>query len=358
MATIHDVAKLAGVSVATVSRVLNGNYPVSEEKRKRVQSAVKQLNFRPNILGRNLGRGMNRTILVVTSAAAGMLFAETLEGINEEADRAGFDMLLAYLPTAPGMPRATPWNKCAEYLEGGLAGGVILLGLTAIQAMQGSAIGDIPVVQCSETVVDSFPNSVTYDNAQAAAELARTLIARGRRRFGFVFCRKPYETEPSHFSHEREAGLRRALQEAGLPHHPEWNVCCVQATRANAQMEQDLQFYARLPADGRPDAILCSYDVPALLLEQVLTQAGIRVPEDIAVAGFDDSELVSFGRPPLTSVHQPGREMGRESVRLLVQLVRGERENGAKVLLNCRVVERGSTGAEKSVDSAAKEEYN
>ena len=343
MATIHDVARLAGVSVATVSRVLNGNYPVSEEKRKQVQKAVRELNFKPNILGRNLGRVVNRTILVVTSATSGMLFTETIEGINEAANAAGFDMLIAYLPYGADRPQSTSWNKCVEYLEGGLAGGVILLGLAAIQALSNSDLGQIPVVQCSETVLDYFPNSVTYDNRAASAQLTRHLIAQGYRRFGFVLCRKPYEQEPSRFSLEREEGLRQALAEAGLPAHPEWNVCCLQQPGAYAEAAETLRFYTQLPPDARPDAILCAYDTLALACVNTLQQAGLRVPEDIAVAGFDDSETALFSSPMLTSVHQPGREMGRESVRLLVELVRHERESGAQVILPCRVVARGST---------------
>lgn len=350
MATIRDVAALAGVSVATVSRVLNGNCPVSEQKRERVMQAVAELNFKPSILGRNLGRSVNRTILIVTSATSGMLFTETVRGINEMAESMGFDLLMAYLPQRSGVPQSTSWNRCLEYLEGGLAGGVILLGMSAVQAVTSEAVAGIPVVQCSETITDRFPNAVTYDNARAVYELTQRLLAQGRRRFAFAFCRKSFETEPSRFAVEREAGMRRALEEAGAAPHPELNVCCIQRMEGDEELryepaEETMQFYAQLPPEERPDAIICAYDTLAVACVNTLRRAGIRVPEDIAVTGFDDSEAALLSDPKLTSVHQPGREMGREAMRLLGERIAGERADGVTMMLPCRIVERGSTRA-------------
>ena len=352
MATIRDVAALAGVSVATVSRVLNGNCPVSEQKQKSVMKAVEALNFKPSIFGRNLGRAQNRTILVVTSAASGMLFMETMQGINEVAEELGYDNLIAYLPQNDGQPQPNSWNRCLEYLEGGLAGGVILLGLSAVQAMTNEAVEGIPVVQCSETIVSRFPNAVTFDNTRAVYELTKRLIAQGFRRFAFVLCRKSFETEPSRFSVEREAGMRQALEEAGIPVHPELNICCYQRMEGEREQryepaEETLKFYANLPPEERPDVILCSYDVLAVACINTLRRAGIRVPEDIAVTGFDDSEAALLADPKLTSVHQPGRDMGREAMRLLDERLSGKRADGVTMMLPCRIVERGSTERNK-----------
>ncbi len=347
MATIRDVARLADVSVATVSRVLNGNYPVSEEKKKAVQRAVKELNFTPNLIGRNLGRSHNRTILVALNAMSGTLMGESLQGVNDVAAERGYDVLMTYLPSDRDKPSAFSWQRCVEYLQGGFAGGAILLGPVATDSIPLEQLRDIPVVRCGEGVFHMGGNCVTYDNALAAYDLTKRLISKGCRRFAFVLSQKPAETEPSDYSQARERGMRRALEEAGLPFRPEWSLVCRQETSAQdtsytAALES-MRFFTQLPPDQRPDAIICTFDVLALACVHTLQQAGIRVPEEIAVAGFDDSAAATYCNPGITSVRQPSRQMSQEATRILIELMEGKRQNGVRVLLPHSITERGST---------------
>jgi len=352
VATIHDVARRAGVSAATVSRVLNGNYPVSEETKKKVQQAVRELDFIPNLMGRNLGRVHNKTILVALNAMSGVLMGESLQGVNDVAVELGYDVIMIYLPTDPQKVSAFSWERCVEYLRGGLAGGAILLGPVATDTVPLELLHDIPIVRCGEGVFHMGGNCVTYDNEQAAYDLTKRMISQGYRNFSFVLTQKPNETEPSDYAVTREDGMRRALKEAGLSYHPEWQLVCRQATEDHdlsyAKARRQMRFFTEMPKEHRPDAIICSFDTVALACAHALTEAGIRIPEDIAIAGFDDSVAATYSVPMLTSVRQPSRQMSREATRLVIDLMEGRRESGVRILLPHSISERGSTvpGAE------------
>lgn len=348
MANIHDVAARAGVSPATVSRVLNGNHPVSPATRKLVEQAIRELNFEPNLMGRSLSRREQQSILVVISTTAGELYRKTLQGAGRIAAQEKYELMTTCIADDPDDPFTNNWENCARYIRSGMAGGVILFGSRVIQAAAQAPALSVPTVQCSETTLDRFPNSVSCDNRAAMRELTQRLIAQGYRRFAFIASRKPYETEPSDFSRDRLQGIQDALRAAGVPYDPALTLCCLNRAELGgvysyAEAVKTAQIYAAMPAAERPDIILCSYDTIAFACMDVLQRAGLRVPQDVAVAGFDNSATVALTTPQITSIETPSFEMGSEAARLLISLMRGERAPGCRILLPHKIFERGST---------------
>lgn len=348
MATIRDVAALAGVSPATVSRVLNGNHPVKPSTRRTVEKAIQTLDFKPNINGRNLRQHGSNTILIITSSVTTEMYAQTLQGIHMALVHEPYNLLTAVLLEDPEDPASSNWDRCAQFLDGGLAGGVILFGSFAIEAAAQAAPFSVPVVQVGETVHNTFQNSVSCSNEQAVYDLTRTLIAQGRRRFGFISSRKSYEQEPSNFSRDRLNGMKRALLQAGLPWLPELTLCSVTLQMADRQNSYAdalslAHTYVALPPEQRPDAIVCATDALAFACVNELQRCGVRVPEDIAVTGFDNNYMAEISVPQLTTIQLPNTAMGAEAARLLISLMQGEREDGYNIRLPHRIVERGST---------------
>ncbi len=346
MATIRDVATLAGVSVSTVSRVLNGNYPVSTEKKEAVRRAVETLDFTPNVMGQGLSRLHSKTILIIYTAASGRFLQNSLQGIFEVTNAVGYDALMVYLPTAPASPSSVSWSRCVELLRGGLAGGVLLLGPVVADPFYQKQLEHLPAVRCGEDISLFSGNTVVYDNEYAGYDLTKRMISRGCKRFSFVLSQMPEEESPSAYTLSRKNGMLRALREAGIPYDETLTLICHQSSDVSAAYSEtrtQMSFFAELPPEKRPDGIICSFDLLALACVHTLQAAGIVIPDDVAVAGFDDSEAATFCLPPLTSVRPPSREMGREAARMLIDLMEGKRENGTRVTLPHSIVERGST---------------
>jgi len=348
MATIRDVARLAGVSPATVSRVINGNHPVKAATKAAVEKAIRELGFHPSIAGQSLSRKEKQTILLITSSTLTELYQRTLQGINEVLAKESYDLLITCLFEVPGDPTSSNWPKCAQYIEGGLAGGVILMATQVIETAARNAPLPIPAVQVSEHIVPGFANSVSCNNQSATYELTRRLIAQGYRRFGFVSVRKSYETEASDYSRDRKSGMLRALWEAGLP----WDEALESQVVLNVGSSSALHYEAALeacrhhlalPKETRPDVILCADDIIAAAYLKSFQDAGLRVPEDVAITGFDNSFISQISYPQLTTIQTPSLEMGKEAARLLLSLMRGEREDGMSILLPHKILERGST---------------
>jgi|GEM_PF-1016023 len=348
MATIRDVALLAGVSPATVSRVLNGNYPVKAETRVIVENAIKALDFHPNIIGRSLSAHTKKTIFVVASTALSEMFTRVLHGINVTTAQNGYEFLMTILDNSGTQDLKNNWNRCARHIEDGLVGGVILLGRQVIEtAANGNPIS-VPVVQCSESSHSFFPNCVSYDNRRAFYDLTNQLIRQGFRRFGFLLSRKETENAPSEFSIERLEGMKKALSEHGIPYDPELTICCIQHSDTYglttfSDTTEATHKYMDMRPEQRPDILLCSYDAIAISCINEFQRAGLQIPRDIGIAGFDNVSAALLPRPQLTSVQPPSFEMGVEAARLLIALMSGERTGGLTIQLPYIIYERGST---------------
>lgn len=340
MATIEEVARRAGVSVATVSRVLNNNYAVSQAKRDSVMEAVAALNYQINAAGRMLRRAETRMIMVVCSA----VLQEVLEGIQEAGRQAGYDILV----TCTGFTSARTEPSRSEsfkFLENGLVDGVILMNMVTRDEELLAISQQFPIVQCGEYV--KIPNAflVSTHDEKAAYAMTEHLAQIGRRKIAIVM--NALDGHLSNYVRERLNGYRQALTDAGLPR----SAACEH--QAGFTYEDGVAAARRILAlEDRPDAVFCTRDSLAVACINTFQAAGLRVPEDIAVAGFDNTELCSMCSPPLSSVAQPFREIGQETLKMLVSLIRGEVSIGRHLLLDHQLVLRASTLGTASVQDS------
>jgi len=324
LATIEDVASRAGVSIATVSRVMNNSYIVSEEKREKVLAAARELQYLPSRNGPK--RTENKIILV-----AGTSFIDDiLAGMQDKAKECGYDIVFSYC-----VSRFADFQDMTM-LNNGLADGLILLNmLTGEKELH--AIGErFPTVLCGEFL--DFPHSfsVSINEQKAAYEMVGHLLASGRRRIGLVLPNLGGVTH--HFIREREKGYRLALAEAGIPYDP--TLCLSGEFTMESGLEAGKNFLAMRP---RPDAVFCATDSLAAGVMSAFQTAGLSIPADMAVAGFDNMEIAMVCHPPLTTVAQPFYEIGSESVRLLMTLIREDISVGRHVMIDHQIAVRGST---------------
>lgn len=327
MATIGDVATRAGVSVATVSRVLNGNTQVSEDRRRKVLKAVKDLHYEPNLLGRMLRCSSARTILVVFA----IMLPDLIRGIKDAAADVGYHVILQFCPGKPAD------SSQFVMLQSGLADGAILPEIQIEDKLLADLYHQYPIVQIGET---TYPQAhvVSVNYEEISYRLTRHLIGQGRRRIATVGI-VDQNGEMAYFCRERLAGTRRAIAEAGLASDPHLHF---DGPFGFAAGQAAARYFLCQPE--QPDAIFCFQDNLAVGCLQELRKAGLRVPEDIAVAGFDNTEISQVIEPPLTTVEQPFYEIGQEAVRtwLLIQN-QGNRAIGRQIRLDARMILREST---------------
>jgi LacI family transcriptional regulator len=307
--TIFDVAKRAGISPATVSRVLNTPAIVAPETVERVQTAMIELKYIPRTAARNLATKKTNTIGLLMVDISGDFFAPLLNGIETATREAGFDLLIS----ATGRP--TPRNEFPPSLGAHNTDGLLVFA---------DSLGEAGLAQCYEqgfpTVLihRSPPNSmdipcVTVENKAASRKIVEHLIeAHGRRRIAFL--NGPLGQEDSYW---REMGYREALLAHEIPFDPGL-VAPGEFDRAVAATSvRNL-----LAAGMEMDAIFSGDDEAAVGVLEALQEAGKRVPQDIAVVGFDDQRLSAYLTPPLTTVRAPTERVGYEAARQLVKLIR------------------------------------
>ncbi len=326
MATIEDVAALAKVSVATVSRVMNNSYVVSEEKRKRVLAAARDLDYQPSTFSRIRPKSTNKTLLIICTA----LIYEVVSGIQAEAEGLGYDVLIHY-----GSHRAEDLESI-KILNEKMVDGIILLNIPLTQDQLKDLRKRCPVVQCGEYLGISNSYVVSINNKRSARDMVRHLLDIGRRRIAFV---APYLDDglPG-FVRLRELGYRLALAEAGLASDPKLVI--------QADFDEQSAYEAAeaiLEMAPRPDAVFCANDHLAATCIHAFKEAGLKVPEDIAVAGFDNDEIAEIIRPPLTTISQPFFEIGCETAKLIHLLINDEISTGYHVMVDHELKIREST---------------
>lgn len=328
--TAVDVATRAGVSIATVSRVLNGTVNVSEQIAERVQTAVAELGYVPHSAARNLAQGKTTTLGVLLPEIGVDFFSPMLRGIESAAREAGYDLLIA--TRHPGDAPRPVQMPLGRHNTDGLLIFTDNVDVTEVTMLHRQGF---PVVLLYRSAPEGLPvHCVTIENRAGARQVVDHLIeAHGRRRVAFLG--GPAGNEDSCW---RERGYRESLAAHDLPVSPE--------LIASGEFQEQPAFAAveRWIAQGvELDAIFAGDDDSAGGALKALVQAGRRVPEDVSLAGFDDTLLSRYLNPPLTTVHAPTEQVGQEAVKQLVQLIAtGEAE--PLVLLPTELVIRQSCG--------------
>lgn len=331
--TILDVARHAGVSAMTVSRVFNDEQSVRPATREKVRKAIAALNYAPSAAARALAGGDEMRLCLLFSNPSNSFLSELLMGSLEQASR--HNALLAVEKLAEGMSVA----MIIEHLQRGRINGIVLPpplcdSPEMLAALQAASIRTV-------TVAASHPSphlaAVNIDDSLAAQEMTRHLIALGHRRIGFV------KGNPAHNSSERRyAGYLAALEEAGLPVVPDLVAQGLFNYRSGLDAAEHL-----LDLDEPPTAIFAGNDDMAAAAVAIAHGRGLDVPGDVTICGFDDTSLATTIWPELTTIHQPISDMARTAVDLLVHELRqrGDAEEVPHVLLDTKLVRRQSDAA-------------
>jgi len=329
--TIIDVAKDAGVSPMTVSRVINGDAGVRDEVRVHVREVIKRLNYTPNLMARSLVTSSEVRIGVIYSNPSAAFMSELLVGVFEEASTRAAQLFL--LKGEQGRP---PTREAIQGLIGQRIAGLLLappLGESAFLREAG-----LPVAVVGGVAPDAI--CVWIDNDRAAYDMTRHLIDLGHRRIGFV-----HGNPDQSASIARLAGFRRAVAEQN-----ELETRIVQGDFSYASGLTAGE--ALLEGERPPTAIFASNDDMAAAIVSVAHRRHLDVPGDLTVVGFDDSTAATTLWPPLTTIHQPVRALATEALQRLIQDIRG---GGPKLdgepritVLEHQLIERDSTAPPRS----------
>lgn len=332
--TSFDVARLAGVSRSTVSFVLN-NVPgisISEATRQRVLAAAEELKYHPNATGRKLVRGKSYTLGLVLRQSPEQIFADSLLlqvmlGIEQAAAQQGFHVLLK--PLEP--------NTDADYtqlVQENYVDGIILSGPRQddVQIVQLHQDG-FPVILMGQLPGSAIP-FVDIDAVEGAATAVRHLISLGRQRIAMI-TNAPLEYTSAQ---QRRDGYLSALRQADIEEEPSL------VREGNYTPESGVAaMVTLLELEPCPSAVFVASDVVAMGAVQAIKRAGLRIPEDVAVAGFDDIPLAKYYDPPLTTIRLPAFGLGWAVGERLVRLIQGEELEQEGILLVSELVVRASS---------------
>ena len=308
--TIDDVAKLAGVSSATISRVVNQSAYVNPETVQKVQDAITALSYRPSSAARILAQRKTETIGLLVPEISENFFIPLLRGIEQAASQAGFSLLIH---TMNYKPKDNPYSMLGEHNTDGLL--VFSDSLDPKELARLKQAG-FPVVLIYQDAPEELQiPSITIENKQGTKDLINHLIeTHGRRRI--VNLSGPQTANDAVW---REKGYRQSLQEHDIPYDPalvvpgNFNSDCAQ-NAIGELIKQGIAF----------DAVFSGDDGSALGVLAALREAHIRVPEDVSVVGFDDVDFASHIHPALTTVHAPTEQVGQQAVEQLLKLIKGK----------------------------------
>ncbi|GCE23414.1 LacI family DNA-binding transcriptional regulator [Dictyobacter kobayashii] len=327
MASIKEVAEAAGVSTATVSRVLSNGQHVRPEVRQRVMAAVEKLQYRPNLVARSLRSQQSNTIGLIVSDIRNPFFTSISRAVEDLAYAQGFTVLLCNTDEDA--------NKEAIYLQlmrdTNVAGVIFSPTLqTAAKLSQQSL--DFPIVIVDRTIADFEADTVLLDNVEAAWRLTTHLIQNGFEKIGAIF------GETSSTGLQRQQGYEQALQEHGLPVLPEY----IRHTQPRVEAGY-MAATALLNLPNPPDALLTSNSLTMEGALQAIRSANLSIPEDIALVGFDETPWTILVQPSITIIAQPTYEIGKTAAELLLQRIAEPARPARQIILRGQLNVRESS---------------
>ncbi len=323
-ATITDVARVAGVSVSTVSRFINGKGDVSPQAQHAIRGALASTSYTASPVARSLVGARTRLLGLHAQRLTDEYASALIHGVVERAEEAGYGLLLFAASSGAQNPAAPLLRTLPD--------GLLVVSPTVDDDPVPESGGDRPVVFIEQRDDGDTGAVVTATNHEGEIALTRHVLALGHRRIGFVAGSPALSS-----SRERLAGFRAALTEAGVALAAEMIV----PGRNDRDSGLDAGRVLLRRAD-RPTAIIATNDLEAVGVLSAAREAGLRVPDDLSVAGFDDLPLAAHAHPPLTTVHQPLAEMGRRAVEMLIRWIEGTAPDPRRVVLPTRLVIRES----------------
>ncbi|MDT3425559.1 LacI family transcriptional regulator [Paenibacillus forsythiae] len=330
--TIRDVARLAEVSIATVSRVLNRSKPVSPELEEKVMKVVDELGFNPNPVARTLIMKESLLIGVLIPDVSNTFISMFVRGIEEELFQNGYTALLCNTNSDTKIELHYLDLLRKKYVDGI----VLLTSAPKPEQIQFFKKHKIPVIFSSHTDKDSRFSCINIDDYQASYDAARYLIGLGHRSIAF-FCgpMEYYQTI------RRFDGYKQALADHGVDYRAEW--VFDKDYDIDSGYNSGMELFAR---EDRPTAICCVSDMVAIGAIRAAEDSGLGVPEDVSIMGFDDIPIAGASRPRITTVRQPVYELGTRSAQMLLRQIRGkEQYKREAIVLPHEIIERESCRA-------------
>ena len=328
-ATIKDVAREAGVSVATVSRVLNGSCNVSDESTQRVNDAISKLNYSPNFLGRNLRKRETNVILCLMPTSEHSLYSKIVMGMQRYASKVGYDIITAVsdnVATAEARQMNMLFNRTVD--------GVVLLGTMYDAASINRLAENYDIALCCEGVPGANALTVAVDDESAAIDAVMTLIKKGHRDIALIGTKSEGISSTA-----RENGYKIALKEAGIPYREEL------VYRDSYEYEcgmQAMDHFASL--DKMPTAVFAVSDLLAIAAIHRAVESGLTVGKDISVMGFDNITMCEMMLPTVSTVEQPCEKMGELVISKLIENIRSSTKDSKYYTVDHKVILRQSTG--------------
>ncbi|MDN7242737.1 LacI family DNA-binding transcriptional regulator [Planococcus sp. N028] len=327
MANIQQVAKQAGVSVATVSRVLNGQNKVALKTKQKVEEAIKDLNYEPSMLGRNLRNSESRIVLILIPAISNPFYFEIIKGIENMALSQNYSILLCETDSKPEKE-----DIYFDLVRKKMADGIISMDPAVNVETLKELAGKYAIIQCSEYGGDIGIPYVTIDNEEASYRAVKHLIQIGHRKIALM-----NTDEKFLYARERKSGYQRALAEYGIPVIEDYMLYTQHL--GFEQGQQAMKKILALP--DRPTAVFAVSDLLAIGALKEINAAGLHVPNDMAVVGFDKIDFSNMTNPTLTTIAQPMYKMGTVAAGMLIDLIRGEQVDS--VILEHELIIREST---------------
>ena len=328
--TIYDVARVAGVSTATVSRALNGTGQISAATREAIDAAVQRLGYRPNTIARSLVKRTTETIAVMVPDIADPFYPALVKAIQSVADEQRYTILLC---TSEGDPERE--ESYLDLLRAKQVDGALVDGLVLPRARLAHFVEEgFPMVSLDRDI--DFPTIplVQVDNRLGAQLAVEHLVRLGHRRIAHVTGRTQVR-----ISTERHGGYEEELRRLGVEVDPTLVVAGDFTEAGGYRATQEL-----LERGAAFTALFAANDVSALGALRALNESGRRVPDDVSVVGFDDLWLAAYLTPPLTTIRQPLTEIGRRATELLIDVLQGKRRpRRVRHILRPELVVRGST---------------
>ena len=326
--SIKDIARLARVSHPTVSRALQNSPLVNAKTAEKIRKIAKESGYRASAVARGLVTKRTRTIGLVVTTVADPFTSEVVTGIEQTANDHGYCVFLADSNADPDRERKIVQSFAEQRVDG------IIVTSSRVGALYLPLLSEmmVPIVLVNDQHPGAFVHSVMICNQEGSRAVAEHLVGLGHRRIAYIGDQFGYQSDT-----ERFAGYKEALDAAGIPFFPELVVRGDGKPEAAMRAMNDL-----LALNSPPTAVCCYNDMSALGAMRSIHMQGLRVPEDISIAGFDDLFVASYTQPPLTTVRQPMRRMGQLAMENLIKLMSGQ-ESVVRIKIHAELIVREST---------------
>lgn len=333
--TLKEIAEMAGVSAATVSYVLNNTAPVSPETREKIEKIIKETGYRSNILAKSLRKNETHLIGILVEDITVWHTAFIIDGINEIAEAKGYNTILCNLRLLSKIESQFDHlsdfqkdiDKAMDVMVGMQTEGIIYVGMHDRKI--NPAIQDIgkPIVYCY-CYAENGSSSVRYSNEETAYQITKFLIESGHRNFGVINGLEGSEPAALRFE-----GFKRALSEAGIALNPENAACGSWKYQGGFEAAKKM-----LQKSNFPTAIVAMNDEMAVGVYDAAKEAGLRIPEDVSVTGFDNAEIIQHLSPRIMTAERPLQKMGHCSAEILLEHIHGKAKEGRNVILPCKII--------------------